>query len=288
VRRLLRLVEFLGIPGRGEHLDFPLREEDRRALGSLDGASDLRPGTYACVHPGASVADRRWPAERFAAVAGALADRGLRVVLTGTAEEAGLTRAVSGALRAPHVDLAGRTDLGALAALLAGARLLVCNDTGVSHLAAALGVPSVVLFTGSDPDRWAPLDRRRHRAVGRGPGVDPRDVIRQAEDLLGEEPSMPPDPWPAVRRLLAIRLDNIGDVVMLGPALRALRRALPAAEITLLTSPVGAKAAPLLPWIDAVMTCRAVWQDVSGSMPLDPRGSGIWSRRSAPAGSTRP
>jgi ADP-heptose:LPS heptosyltransferase len=186
----LRLVEFLGIPGRGEHLDFPVREEDRRALGALHGVSDLRPGTYACVHPGASVPGRRWPAERFAAVAGALADRGLRVVLTGTAEEAELTRAVAGALRAPHVDLAGRTDLGALAALLAGARLLVCNDTGVSHLAAALGVPSVVLFTGSDPDRWAPLDRRRHRAVGRGrsPGVDPRDVIRQAEDLLGEEP----------------------------------------------------------------------------------------------------
>jgi ADP-heptose:LPS heptosyltransferase len=185
VRRLLRLVEFLGIPARGEHLEFPLREEDRRALHALDEARDLRRGSYVCVHPGASTPDRRWPADQFAAVTAALAARGLRVVLTGTAEEAGLTRAVARSLGGPHVDLAGRGDLGVLAALLSGARLLVCNDTGVSHLAAALRVPSIVLFTGSDPDRWAPLDRRRHRAIG--PGIDPDDVLRQAEDLLDEE-----------------------------------------------------------------------------------------------------
>jgi ADP-heptose:LPS heptosyltransferase len=185
VRRLLRLVEFLGIPARGERLEFPWCEEDRRALHALDEARDLRPGSYVCVHPGASTPDKRWPAQHFAAVATALAARGLRVVLTGTAEEAELTRAVARTLRGPHVDLAGRTDLGSLAALVSGARLLVCNDTGVSHLAAALRVPSVVLFTGSDPDRWAPLDRRRHRTVG--PGIDPSDVIRQADDLLDEE-----------------------------------------------------------------------------------------------------
>ncbi|HEX8202633.1 MAG TPA: glycosyltransferase family 9 protein, partial [Isosphaeraceae bacterium] len=182
VRRLVRLMEFLGIPARGEDLEFPLRPEDRTALHDLDEARDLRPGTYACVHPGASAAEKRWPAEHFAAVAAALADRGLRVVLTGTAEEGPLTRAVAGLLRGPHVDLAGRTDLGSLAALVAGARVLVCNDTGVSHVAAALRVPSVVVFRGSDPERWAPLDRRRHRAVGAG--IDPGEVIRLVDALL--------------------------------------------------------------------------------------------------------
>lgn len=72
------------------------------------------------------------------------------------------------------------------------------------------------------------------------------------------------------RRILAVRLDNIGDVVMLGPALRALRRALPEATITLMASPAGAQVAPLLPWVDRLITRSVVWQDVSGDMPLDP------------------
>jgi ADP-heptose:LPS heptosyltransferase len=73
-----------------------------------------------------------------------------------------------------------------------------------------------------------------------------------------------------VRRVLAVRLDNIGDVVMLGPALRALRHALPDAHLTLLASPAGATAAPLLPWVDDVLAWSAVWQDASGTMPCDP------------------
>ncbi len=83
---------------------------------------------------------------------------------------------------------------------------------------------------------------------------------------------MLPEAWANAQRLLAIRLDNIGDVVMLGPAFRSLRRALPRAQITLMASPAGTKAAPLLPWIDDVLTLRAVWQDASSSMPLDPGG----------------
>lgn len=71
-------------------------------------------------------------------------------------------------------------------------------------------------------------------------------------------------------RILVVRLDNIGDLVMLGPALRALRAAYPRAEITLMASPAGSQVAPLLPWIDGVIVWRAVWQDVSADLPLDP------------------
>ena len=81
---------------------------------------------------------------------------------------------------------------------------------------------------------------------------------------------MPPDEFRHARRVLAVRLDNIGDCVMLGPGLRSLRAGLPDAEITLLASPAGSQAAGLLPWVDAVMTHRVVWQDVGGRMPLDP------------------
>lgn len=70
--------------------------------------------------------------------------------------------------------------------------------------------------------------------------------------------------------LLAVRLDNIGDVVLTGPALRALRSAAPRARITLLCSPAGSHAAPMLPWLDDVVVRRVPWQDASGRLPLDP------------------
>jgi ADP-heptose:LPS heptosyltransferase len=62
--------------------------------------------------------------------------------------------------------------------------------------------------------------------------------------------------------LLAVRLDNMGDVVMLGPALRSLKAALPSCRVTLLASPAGARAASLLPSVDEVLEWRALWQEV--------------------------
>lgn len=184
INRLLALVEALGCPARGDHLEFPVRTADREALHAIGGVADLTPGAYICVHPGASVPERRWPAEHFAAVADALAARDFRVVLTGSAAEAGLTRAVAGAMAAPALDLAGRTDLGALAALIDGARLMVSNDTGVAHLAVARKVPSVIVSTGDNPARWAPIDRSRHRVLCDARGVAVAAVRAEAESLL--------------------------------------------------------------------------------------------------------
>lgn len=74
----------------------------------------------------------------------------------------------------------------------------------------------------------------------------------------------------SLRRILAVRLDNVGDLVMLSPALAAIRCAFPLARVTLLTSPAGASVVPLLPAVDDVIVHRAPWQDVSGAQPFDP------------------
>lgn len=191
VRRHLRLMEMLGVPLQGDELEFPVWEEDLRALERLDEARDLAPGEYACIHAGARTVSRRWPPDRFAAVADALAVKGLRVALTGGASEAGITRAVARAMRAPAIDLAGKTTLEMLAAMIKHARLVVCNDTGVSHLCAAVRAPSIVIVIASDPHRWAPLDRELHRLViagdmDRPPGVPVGRVLEQVEALLNE------------------------------------------------------------------------------------------------------
>lgn len=81
---------------------------------------------------------------------------------------------------------------------------------------------------------------------------------------------MPTSPFDQLGNILAIRLDNIGDVVMTGPALRALRQAYPRAQITLMASPGGSQIAPLLPWVNDVIVWRAVWQDIAAEVPVTP------------------
>ncbi|MDI7275427.1 MAG: glycosyltransferase family 9 protein [Anaerolineae bacterium] len=77
------------------------------------------------------------------------------------------------------------------------------------------------------------------------------------------------DEWRAVRRVLAMRLDNIGDVVMTGPALRAVKEMLPEVHLVLMVSQGAQGAAALLPWADQVLAWRALWQDM-GDLPFDP------------------
>jgi ADP-heptose:LPS heptosyltransferase len=76
---------------------------------------------------------------------------------------------------------------------------------------------------------------------------------------------MDPEEWDDVRRILAVRLDNVGDVIMLGPALRAMRRRIPGVSISLLTSPAGAEAAALLDDVDESISFRAPWQRALGT-----------------------
>ncbi|MEN6450265.1 MAG: glycosyltransferase family 9 protein [Thermoguttaceae bacterium] len=165
VRRHLRLMKFLGVPLQGEDLEFPLTDADRNGLAAIPDAATLQPKQYVCIHPGARYASRRWTPEGFAQVGDALTAAGYAIVLTGSAAESPLTQAVATTMQGPSLDMAGRTSLGVLGALIEKSRLVVTNDTGVSHLAAALKTPSVVVVLGSDPARWAPLDGRRHRVV---------------------------------------------------------------------------------------------------------------------------
>lgn len=164
VLRYLRLMDHLGAPAQGEHLEFPLTDDDHASL--RRSHADLpAPGSYVCIHPGARMLTRRWLPQRFAEVADRLAASGMKIVLTGSPDEAEVVQAVHGAMRMPALNLCGRTDLGGLAALLAQARLVVSNDTGISHVAAAVATPSVIVSCGSDPGRWAPLDSARHRLI---------------------------------------------------------------------------------------------------------------------------
>lgn len=143
------------------------------------------------VHPGAAFGSRRWPADRFAAVAAALAGAGHDVVVTGSADERPLAAAVARAAGLPADRvLAGRTGVAELADLVGTARLVVSGDTGVAHLASAFATPSVVLFGPVPPERW-------------GPPPGPHTVLT-GPVRAGERFAEQPDP-----ALLAVGVDDV-------------------------------------------------------------------------------
>lgn len=112
------------------------------------------PAGYVVVHPGAQVPAREYPAEQHAAAVDRLAALGHPVVVTGGRHERELTARVAGSR---GIDLGGRLDLRGMVAVIGGARVMIVGNTGPAHLAAAVGVPIVSLFSAVVPAvRWAP------------------------------------------------------------------------------------------------------------------------------------
>lgn len=183
--RLLDFVIQLGASDLGPQLEFPLHEPDWQELQACGLAEGLQAGEYICIHPGARFRDKCWPPQQFAHLADQLAlEFGLTVVLTGSAKETDLTAAVARHMKTPAIDTAGPISIGAMAALMSRARLLICNDTGVSHIAAGLKLKSVVIFSKADITRWAPLDQSLHRCVWDPAAEKAHEVLAQACDLL--------------------------------------------------------------------------------------------------------
>jgi lipopolysaccharide heptosyltransferase II len=113
------------------------------------------------IHPGASIPQRRWPPERYAAVARHLADDGIGIVLLGGPGDQPAARAiVQGLGERPHVDLAGRCSLAEAAAVVARVDVYLSADTGVLHLAYGVGTPTVHLFGPGVLSKWGPPGRR--------------------------------------------------------------------------------------------------------------------------------
>jgi ADP-heptose:LPS heptosyltransferase len=162
VHRWCRLLDFAGISS--DPLDLRLATPDLSP--PVSGALVL--------HPGAAAPARRWPAERFGAVARQFADTELPVVVTGTSGEDRTAETVirSGGLP-PTSNLCGKLDLAQLATLIASAELVISGDTGVAHLASAYATPSVVLFGPTPPSLWGPPPDGPHTVLWDGSIGDP-------------------------------------------------------------------------------------------------------------------
>ncbi len=145
------------------------REIPRARLVASEPEGD--PGVYAVFHPMASAPDKAWPADRFRAVAQRLQHAGIEpVFIAGAGEDLSAFVAFNTVAGAP---------LAEVKILIAGASLFIGNDSGPAHMAAAFGVPSVVIFAASDPVIWAPWKAPAEVLVSRGgvTGLETGDVI---------------------------------------------------------------------------------------------------------------
>jgi len=180
IKRHQLLVNHLGVALDGNQLEFPIGVADEEAVRALE--LPVHRGGYVCIHPGSRGAWRQWPPEHFARLGRICAERGLTVVVTGTAAEAAITAEVAALIGPGVVDCTGKTSLGAMAVLLRDAALLIANCTGVSHLAAALHIPSLIISMDGEAHRWAPLDHSRHVTID----WTTRPSLDEAVDVLKE------------------------------------------------------------------------------------------------------
>lgn len=191
ILRFLRIVKALGIPLQGTALEFPVTDQENRNFEKLKSILGIQKGNYICLHPGAQDPGRRWPAENFARVADMLAAKGHIIVITGLKEERDITRKITELMDHHAIDLvnqAGNVGIGELGILIGHAAALLSNDTGVSHIAAALETPSVVVFSSySDPPRWAPLNSDLHTPVTAEQAKNPAYVFNAMLNHLEEE-----------------------------------------------------------------------------------------------------
>ncbi len=205
VERALNLVEAVGFRTQNPELVLrvsePVRRKVLRRL-AVEGYDPCRP--LVLLHPGCAMPARTYDWQRFAAVADLLVERlGAHVVLTGSADEVPLAARILGRMKMPAVSWAGSSGLAELAALAEAADLVVTNNTGPAHVAAAVKTPVVVLFAATNPpEQWRPW-RVAHRLLTRPVDcrlcyqricprdhacldIPPEEVLEAAAGLLAE------------------------------------------------------------------------------------------------------
>jgi ADP-heptose:LPS heptosyltransferase len=212
----LDVVSLLGAQNPNPRMELPITHAEKEDGSRWWRDHSLTPSQMAVLHPGSgtfSIA-RRWAPDRFAAVGDALQARGLDVVINAGPGEETLAGVVAGAMTGPSTILSGLDSPRKLAAVLQAARLFVGNDSGVMHIAAAMGVPVVGVFGLTNHRAWGPYPPEAHRVVrldlacspcfyrGHSMGtpegcpprmclvdLDPNAVIAAAVDLLESSPA---------------------------------------------------------------------------------------------------
>jgi lipopolysaccharide heptosyltransferase II len=150
----VRMLERIGVTGEAGRLLLQCSDEEKAKARSLLGAE-----AWVAINPGAAYGSaKRWVPERFAEVGDRLAETfGVKILLTGGPGEMAIGRDIEQAMNCRPLNMIGKTGVRDLMALLSGCRLMITNDSGPMHVAAAFGVPLVAVFGPTDHTTTSPL-----------------------------------------------------------------------------------------------------------------------------------
>ena len=225
------------------------------------------------IAPGSRSGPKRWDKQNFSQLCSRLIKEGNQIVLVGDALDQPICDYLQQACGLKMVNLCARTNLSQLAALLKEAQLLITNDSAVMHLASYLNVPVVAIFGPTNEKKYGPWSensavvkkdifcRPCEKAQCRFgsseclTSIKPADVLKQVESMLADKVAgASGDIRQQYQRILIVRTDRLGDLLLSTPVVRALRQRFPQSYISMLVSPYTKDVLEGNPALDEIIT----------------------------------
>ncbi len=246
---------------------------------------NLQEGKLIVVAPAARGGNKSWSKEGFAQVCADLA-RDHKVILVGTQSDRELTQYIKLNSHSANVfDYAGLTNIGQLAFIMGKASLVIVADTGIQHLASYVAAPVLALFGAFNEKKYGPWSEKINSVVVKEVFcrpcqaaqcvfntidcmalIKPQTVITKARQMLDPKDLIDPATIPEFRRILIVRTDRIGDVVLSTPVIKAFRDYYPNSHIAMMVRPYTADIVNGNPYLDEVIVydkdgAHKRWQD---------------------------
>jgi len=190
--KIIKAAGATNVDDKDVQFEIPVDPHIRDSVSNLLASYDIKFGEYIVFVPGSTHHGKCWPIERFAALADRISSRfGLPIIAVGTEPESSIIEEIKNLTDVHIINFAGQTSLAELVALLKDAKLVVSNDTGPGHIAAALGTPLVLMYSWSNPARIAPYGRTEcmvaREPYGRGLEIKSIDAKHSVKTITVDE-----------------------------------------------------------------------------------------------------
>jgi heptosyltransferase I len=188
----LKIIKAAGAEYNDIKFELPVSLKDTDSVNKLLTSCGTKSGQYIVFIPGSAQLDKCWPTKRFAKIADKISSKfDLPILAVGTNSEKGIAEEIKALAHVSITNLAGKTSLKELVELLRAAKLVVSNDTGPGHIAAALGTPLVMMYSWSNPARIAPYGRKEcmvaHEPYNRGLKIRSTNPIHSITNITVDE-----------------------------------------------------------------------------------------------------